>query len=68
MYHLMNNQGVMTPDSTPAECSVPWLNDVLVFFTIGLQLCQQLKDKVHIFLRYFHVAIYFEFTCMILII
>lgn len=28
------------------ECVVPWLNDTLVFFTISLQLCQQLKDKV----------------------
>uniref|UniRef100_A0A671RE25 Protein rogdi homolog n=1 Tax=Sinocyclocheilus anshuiensis TaxID=1608454 RepID=A0A671RE25_9TELE len=27
------------------ECVVPWLNDTLVFFTISLQLCQQLKDK-----------------------
>nr|CAH7734642.1 unnamed protein product [Callosobruchus chinensis] len=35
----------MTPDPTPAECSVPWLNEVLVLFTVGLQLCQQLKDK-----------------------
>ncbi|KAM4656000.1 cytokine-like nuclear factor N-PAC isoform 8-T10 [Amazona ochrocephala] len=28
------------------ECVVPWLNDALVFFTVSLQLCQQLKDKV----------------------
>ncbi|MGH0114750.1 UNVERIFIED_CONTAM: hypothetical protein FKN15_046545 [Acipenser sinensis] len=28
------------------ECMVPWLNDTLVFFTISLQLCQQLKDKL----------------------
>lgn len=48
MYQLMNNQGVMTPDPTAAECSVPWLNEVLVLFTVGLQLCQQLKDKVMI--------------------
>lgn len=33
-------------ESTHAECSVPWLNEVLVLFTVGLQLCQQLKDKV----------------------
>lgn len=30
------------------ECVVPWLNDTLVFFTISLQLCQQLKDKVSV--------------------
>ena len=28
------------------ECVIPWLNDALVFFTVSLQLCQQLKDKV----------------------
>ncbi|KAM9780242.1 protein rogdi homolog [Neosynchiropus ocellatus] len=31
------------------ECVVPWLNDTLVFFTISLQLCQQLKDKISVF-------------------
>lgn len=36
----------MKYDSAHAECSVPWLNEVLVLFTVGLQLCQQLKDKV----------------------
>lgn len=46
MYQLVNNQGTVTTDQTPAECSVPWLNEVLVLFTVGLQLCQQLKDKV----------------------
>lgn len=33
-------------DSCQAECSVPWLNEVLILFTVALQLCQQLKDKV----------------------
>lgn len=33
-------------DSCQAECSVPWLNEVLVLLTVALQLCQQLKDKV----------------------
>ena len=28
------------------ESVIPWLNDALVFFTVSLQLCQQLKDKV----------------------
>lgn len=28
------------------ECVIPWLNDALVYFTVSLQLCQQLKDKV----------------------
>lgn len=39
------------------ECVVPWLNDTLVFFTISLQLCQQLKDKVG------HSIIFHVFIC-----
>lgn len=46
VYQLTNIQGTMKFDSSQAECSVPWLNDVLVLFTVALQLCQQLKDKV----------------------
>lgn len=46
VYQIYWNQGVMKYDSTHAECSIPWLNEVLVLFTVGLQLCQQLKDKV----------------------
>lgn len=34
-----------------AECSVPWLNEVLVLLTVALQLCQQLKDKVTYFVE-----------------
>lgn len=45
-YQLTNNQGTMKFESTQAECSVPWLNEVLVLFTVALTLCQQLKDKV----------------------
>lgn len=45
-YQLTNNQGQMKFESTQAECSVPWLNEVLVLFTVSLTLCQQLKDKV----------------------
>lgn len=35
-----------------AEASVPWLSEVLALFTIALQLCQQLKDKVGVFYQY----------------
>lgn len=45
-YQLTNNQGTMKFESNQAECSVPWLNEVLVLFTVALTLCQQLKDKV----------------------
>lgn len=46
VYQLTNIQGTMKFDSCQAECSVPWLNEVLILFTVALQLCQQLKDKV----------------------
>lgn len=46
VYQLTNIQGTMKFDSCQAEFSVPWLNEVLVLYTVGMQLCQQLKDKV----------------------
>ncbi|KAK5644435.1 hypothetical protein RI129_005735 [Pyrocoelia pectoralis] len=52
LYQLSNNHGIMKIDSSLAECSVPWLNEVLVLFTVGLQLCQQLKDKICVFSQY----------------
>lgn len=51
-YQLTNFQGTMKFDSCQAECSVPWLNEVLVLFTVALQLCQQLKDKISVFSQY----------------
>lgn len=35
-----------------ADTSVPWLSEALVLFTVGLQFCQQLKDKVSVFTQY----------------
>lgn len=35
-----------------AETSIPWLSEVLVLFTVSLQFCQQLKDKVLVFTQY----------------
>ncbi|XP_055845944.1 protein rogdi isoform X1 [Episyrphus balteatus] len=52
VYQLTNIQGTMKFDSCQAEFSVPWLNEVLVLFTVGLQLCQQLKDKISVFSLY----------------
>lgn len=46
VYKLKNIQGTMKYDSCQAECSIPWLNEVLIVLTIALQLCQQLIDKV----------------------
>lgn len=35
-----------------AEISIPWLSEALVLYTLGLQACQQLKDKVLVFTQY----------------
>jgi len=51
-YQLTNNAGTMKFESTTSECSVPWLNEVLVLFTVALTLCQQLKDKISVFSQY----------------
>ncbi|XP_061847974.1 protein rogdi homolog isoform X1 [Colius striatus] len=40
------------------ECVIPWLNDALVFFTVSLQLCQQLKDKISVFSSYWNYRPY----------
>ncbi|KAL0993563.1 hypothetical protein UPYG_G00109810 [Umbra pygmaea] len=45
----MNNAKFEVSHMQKVECVVPWLNDTLVFFTISLQLCQQLKDKIAVF-------------------
>ncbi|XP_026472168.1 protein rogdi-like [Ctenocephalides felis] len=52
VYQLVNEHGTVRFDSAQAECSVPWLNEVLVLFTVALQLCQQLKDKICVFAQY----------------
>jgi len=45
-------QGQTKFDIFQAETSVPWLSEVLVLFTVALQFCQQLKDKVSVFTQY----------------
>uniref|UniRef100_A0A1B6DE36 Protein rogdi n=1 Tax=Clastoptera arizonana TaxID=38151 RepID=A0A1B6DE36_9HEMI len=52
VYQMTNSHGTMKYDTYQAEASVPWLNEVLVLFTVGLQLCQQLKDKICVFAQY----------------
>lgn len=39
-------------DSWQVDCAVAWLDEVLALFTISLQHCQQLKDKVSVFAQY----------------
>uniref|UniRef100_A0A3Q2DBQ4 Protein rogdi homolog n=1 Tax=Cyprinodon variegatus TaxID=28743 RepID=A0A3Q2DBQ4_CYPVA len=45
----LNNNRFEVSHVHKVECVVPWLSDTLVFFTISLQLCQQLKDKISVF-------------------
>lgn len=54
VYHIISKdaQGQTKFDVFQAESSVPWLSEVLVLFTVSLQLCQQLKDKVAVFSQY----------------
>ncbi|XP_031632858.1 protein rogdi-like isoform X2 [Contarinia nasturtii] len=52
VYQLTNVQGTIKFDSFQAECSVPWINEVLVFLTVAMQLCQKLKDKISVFSQY----------------
>ncbi|XP_043567971.1 protein rogdi homolog isoform X3 [Chiloscyllium plagiosum] len=54
----MNNQKFEVSHVHKVECVVPWLNDTLVFFTIALQLCQQLKDKISVFSSYWNFKPY----------
>lgn len=48
VYQIQPNtdHGQTTFNTLQAEASVPWTNEVLVLFTVALQLAQQLKDKV----------------------
>ncbi|RWS06365.1 protein rogdi-like protein [Dinothrombium tinctorium] len=53
IYHMQKDQHGFTKfDIFQAETSVPWLSEVLVLFTVALQVCQQLKDKVAVFSQY----------------
>ncbi|XP_070958822.1 protein rogdi homolog isoform X1 [Oncorhynchus clarkii lewisi] len=45
----LNNAKFEVSQVHKVECVVPWLNNTLIFFTISLQLCQQLKDKISVF-------------------
>lgn len=53
IYHIQkDSQGNSNFDVMQAESYVPWLNEAIVLFSVGLQLCQQLKDKVSVFSQY----------------
>lgn len=46
VYHLSQNNKVK--NEYQAEVPVPFLSDVLILLSLGLQICQQLKDKIQI--------------------
>ncbi|ESO91651.1 hypothetical protein LOTGIDRAFT_233426 [Lottia gigantea] len=48
MYHLHTNsqQKIEITARLQVESVVQWLNEAIVFFTLALQQCQQLKDKI----------------------
>ncbi|XP_035691480.1 protein rogdi homolog [Branchiostoma floridae] len=48
----LGSQKYEVVQSNKVEVAVPWLNDVITYFTVGLQLCQQLKDKITVFQQY----------------
>lgn len=50
VYHLaQNNNRAQVKNEYQAEVSIPYLADVLILLSLGLQICQQLKDKVQSF-------------------
>ncbi|TRY78290.1 hypothetical protein TCAL_06891 [Tigriopus californicus] len=52
VYHIVNDKGVSKFNRYQAECAIPWINEVLLTLTIGLQTAQQLRDKVKVFTQY----------------
>jgi len=52
VYHIINDKGVSKFNRYQAECPVPWINEVLLLLTVGLQTAQQIKDKVNVFTQY----------------
>lgn len=53
VYHMSKDVANNTKyESIQAETSVPWLSQALVLFTVCLQFCQQLKDKLSVFIQY----------------
>lgn len=52
VYHILRHHGTTKFDVFQSECSVPWLNEAIVLFSMALQQCQQLKDKIGVFTDY----------------
>ena len=53
LYHInKDSHNNWKYDVMQADVSIPWLSEALVLFTISLQFCQQLKDKLSVFIQY----------------
>ncbi|XP_021370499.1 protein rogdi-like isoform X2 [Mizuhopecten yessoensis] len=54
LYHLhLNGQQRMDITSrNQVECTIQWLNEAVMLFTLALQKCQQLKDKIVVLQQY----------------
>ncbi|CAG0923009.1 unnamed protein product [Notodromas monacha] len=48
-YHLSHHHGHTRFEMVQADTSLVWLSQVLMLITTGLQVCQQVKDKVQAF-------------------
>lgn len=50
VYHLLqNSNGPQIRAEYQAEIPLPFLSETLVFLSLGLQMCQQIKDKLMLF-------------------
>lgn len=52
VYHMVTDKGISRFDRYQAECTVPWINDVLLLLTVALQSAQLLRDKIDILSQY----------------
>lgn len=53
LYHInKDSHNNWKYDVMQADESIPWLSEALVLFTVSLQFCQQLKDKLSVFIQY----------------
>jgi len=54
VYHMVTDKGTARFDRYQADCTIPWINDVLLLLTVALQTAQHLKDKLDILSQYKH--------------
>lgn len=50
--HLNGQQRVDITSRNQVECTIQWLNEAVMLFTLALQQCQQLKDKIVVLQQY----------------